>query len=127
MPPLRSGLLPQAGRAAGGKQGGASRTSMMLGGSEIDGAAGVLLLADEIFGQIAGGGILIILSGVIGAFVIGAIANMDDLEESYRENNPNAMMETKDGRREALQRIGDIEDLPSAVEKELQDGGDTKK
>ena len=38
--------------------------------------------------QVAGGGIMIILSGVIGAFVVGSIANVDDLEATYQASNP---------------------------------------
>lgn len=40
--------------------------------------------------QVAGGGVLIILSGVVGAFFVGAIADVDSLEEQYQEENPSS-------------------------------------
>lgn len=40
--------------------------------------------------QVAGGGIMIIFSGVIGALAVGALVNVDDLEEQYRKDNPQA-------------------------------------
>lgn len=33
---------------------------------------------------------MIILSGVIGAMVVGSIANVDDLEAAFRVDNPDA-------------------------------------
>ena len=41
---------------------------------------GAVFLADEIFAQVAAGGIGIIFSGIIGAFLVGKIANIEGLE-----------------------------------------------
>ena len=75
-----------------------------------------ILLAEEIFGQVfralmqplkphpfhtqvteyvpqvAAGGIAIIASGVIGAMVVGAISNVDELEETFRAQTENSTM-----------------------------------
>mmetsp|Transcript_10623 Transcript_10623/g.21970 ORF Transcript_10623/g.21970 Transcript_10623/m.21970 type:complete len:148 (-) Transcript_10623:82-525(-) len=74
-----------------------------------------LLLSEEIFGQVAAGGVAIIFSGVIGALVVGQIANIEDLEERWSENTPGSAVESVN------EDYDDGENVVAKVKKE--DGG----
>jgi len=65
-----------ASRAGGGVAGASSRCrpTMLAGGGALP-AAAALLLADDIYGEIALGGFAIIASGVVGALVTGWLVN----------------------------------------------------
>ena len=48
---------------------------------------GAILLAEEIFAQVAAGGVAIIISGFVGALFVGKFANLEALEKDFEEKN----------------------------------------
>mmetsp|Transcript_31993 Transcript_31993/g.46751 ORF Transcript_31993/g.46751 Transcript_31993/m.46751 type:complete len:148 (+) Transcript_31993:24-467(+) len=62
----------------------------------LDGGDGAIYLADEIFTQVATGGIGIILSGVVGAFIVGSIANIENLEANFNADRKQSESVAKD-------------------------------
>ncbi len=75
---------------------------------------GSILLAGEIFGQVALGGVGIILSGFLGALFVGTFANVDDLERDFAENNSSEM--EKNAR---LAEIARLDSVPPELKKEM--------
>ena len=48
---------------------------------------GGILLAEEIFAQVAAGGVAIIVSGFLGAIFVGSFADLNQLEKDFQEKN----------------------------------------
>eukprot|EP00802_Teleaulax_amphioxeia_P033638 Tamp_38826.p2 GENE.Tamp_38826~~Tamp_38826.p2 ORF type:complete len:143 (-),score=31.75 Tamp_38826:70-498(-) len=76
---------------------------------------GAIFMAEEIFAQVAAGGVALIFSGFLGAFVVGKIVNLEGLEADLQESR------TSDVASEATKEIDDdffVED-GSGTEKEV--------
>jgi hypothetical protein len=80
---------------------------------------GSILLAEEIFAQVAAGGVAIIISGFIGALFVGSFANMDELERDFAEKN---MSENeKRVRLAALAKQAKSDSIPPELQTEIDD------
>jgi hypothetical protein len=80
-------------------------------------SAGSILLADEIFGQVALGGVGIILSGFLGALFVGTFANLDDLERDFAESNASEI--EKNARLSELAQESRLDSVPLELKKEM--------
>ena len=80
---------------------------------------GGILLAEEIFAQVAAGGIAIIISGFLGAVFVGLFANVDELEKEFQASS---MSENeKRSRLSALKESAKTDTLPSELQKDIED------
>ena len=87
---------------------------MLSAGLESEGS---ILLAGEIFGQVALGGVGIILSGFLGALFVGTFANVDDLERDFAENNASEI--EKNARLQELAKKSRLDSIPLELKKEM--------
>lgn len=83
-----SARLARRGGASAPAPAPAPARSVRMGVTAVTGAA-ALLLAEDVYGQIALGGVAIIASGVVGALITGWLVNRnyDVLEEEFRNRD----------------------------------------
>jgi len=89
----------------------------------LPGGDGAIYLADEIFAQVAAGGIGIIFSGIVGAFFVGNIANIDGLEAEFNQDRKDELEE------KASQKAAPADDdyyIGDGMEKPSEGSGETK-
>mmetsp|Transcript_28670 Transcript_28670/g.92474 ORF Transcript_28670/g.92474 Transcript_28670/m.92474 type:complete len:157 (+) Transcript_28670:170-640(+) len=89
--------------------------------SAVD-ASAANLLAEQIFGQVALGGVGIILSGLVGVFVVASLVNLEDVEEDFQTamNKKSVESEKKD------LPVPDIVDLDISYDSEVNSSKDEK-
>jgi hypothetical protein len=78
---------------------------------------GSILLAGEIFGQVALGGVGIIISGFLGALFVGTFSNVDDLERDFAENNASEI--EKNARLAEIAKKTRLDTVPPELAKEM--------
>ncbi|EKX41364.1 hypothetical protein GUITHDRAFT_112575 [Guillardia theta CCMP2712] len=85
-------------------------------------ASAANLLAEQIFGQVALGGVGIILSGLVGVFVVASLVNLEDVEEDFQTamNKKSVESEKKD------LPVPDIVDLDISYDSEVNSSKDEK-